>query len=55
MGEKKIDLKEIESINIHRHFRQSGKTVVIKTKLFENRTYSSDNLLSKHWKVLKLN
>lgn len=51
---KKFDLKEIESINIHRHFRQSGKTVVIKTKLFENRTYSSDNLLSKHWEGFKI-
>jgi hypothetical protein len=47
-------LNEIESINIHRHFRQSGKTVVIKTKLFENRTYSSDNLLSKHWEGFKI-
>lgn len=51
---KYFDLNEIESINIHRHFRQSGKTVVIKTKLFENRTYSSDNLLNKHWEGFKI-
>ena len=51
---KYFDLNEIESINIHRHFRQSGKTVVIKTKLFENRTYSSDNLLNKHWESFKI-
>lgn len=51
---KYFDINEIESINIHRHFRQSGKTVVIKTKLFENRTYSSDNLLNKHWEDFKI-
>ena len=51
---KYFDLNKIESINIHRHFRQSGKTVVIKTKLFENRTYSSDNLLNKHWEGFKI-
>ena len=51
---KYFDLNEIESINIHRHYRQSGKTVVIKTKLFENRTYSSDNLLNKHWESFKI-
>ena len=51
---KYFDLNEIESINIHRHFRQSGKMVVIKTKLFENRTYSSDNLLNKHWEGFKI-
>ena len=28
--------------------------VVIKTKLFENRTYSSDNLLNKHWESFKI-
>jgi hypothetical protein len=51
---KHFDLNEIESINIHRHFRQSGKTIVVKTKLFENRTYSSDNLLNKHWEGFKI-
>lgn len=51
---KYFDLNEIESINIHRHFRQSGKTIVVKTKLFENRTYSSDNLLNKHWESFKI-
>ncbi|EAZ96098.1 hypothetical protein FBBAL38_01725 [Flavobacteria bacterium BAL38] len=51
---KYFELDEIESINIHRHFRQFGKTVVIKTKLFENRTYSSDNLLNKHWEGFKI-
>lgn len=51
---KYFELEEIESINIHRHFRQFGKSVVIKTKKFENRTYSSDNLLSKHWEGFKI-
>lgn len=51
---KYFDLNEIESIEIHRHFRQSGKTIVIKTKQFENRTYSSDNLLNKHWEDFKI-
>ena len=53
-NKKYFELEEIESINIHRHFRQFGKTVVIKTKQFENRTYSSDNLLNKHWEGFKI-
>lgn len=53
-NKKYFELEEIESINIHRHFRQFGKTVVIKTKQFENRTYSSDNLLNKHWESFKI-
>ncbi len=50
---KYFELDQVESINIHRHFRQFGKSVVIKTKKFENRTYSSDNLLNKNWKEFK--
>jgi hypothetical protein len=50
---KYFDLNEIESIEIHRHFRQSGKTIVIKTKQFENKTFASENLLEKHWVAFK--
>ena len=50
---KYFELDQVESINIHRHFRQFGKSVLIKTKKFENRTYSSDNLLNKNWKEFK--
>lgn len=50
---KYFELNEIESIEIHRHFRQSGKTIVIKTKQFENKTFASENLLEKHWKAFK--
>lgn len=42
-------INEIESINIHYHNRQFGKTVLIKTKYFKHIYFKSDNLLKKQW------
>ena len=48
-----FELSEIESVSINYHYRQFGKTIVIKTKNFESVSFVSDNLLNKNWKSLK--
>jgi hypothetical protein len=48
-----FELSEIESVNINYHYRNSGKTIVIKTKNFEVISFVSDNLLDKNWKSFK--
>lgn len=48
-----FEFNEIESINIHYHYKQLGKTVVVKTKKFENRRFVSDNLLEGNWNAFK--
>jgi hypothetical protein len=44
-----FEINEIESINIHCHHKQFGKTLLIKTKYFETISFVSDNLLQKQW------
>jgi hypothetical protein len=48
-----FELTEIESISINYHYRQFGKTIIIKTKKFQNISFVSDNLLDNTWKTLK--
>lgn len=44
-----IRLNDIESIVIYKYNRQFGKSIVVKTKYFENISISSDNLFEKNW------
>lgn len=50
---KYFELEQIESINIEIYHIELSKTVIIKTKSFENISFSSDNLLSRDWNLLK--
>lgn len=48
-----IRLNDIESVVIYKYHRQFGKSIVIKTKYFENISISSDNLFEKNWNEFK--
>lgn len=48
-------LSNIKSIDINEYYRQSGKSVVIKTYDYKVKEYSSDNLWSKTWIEFKSN
>lgn len=48
-------LSNIKSIDINEYYRQSGKSVVIKTYDYKVKEYSSDNLWSKTWIEFKRN
>lgn len=48
-----IRLNDIESVVIYKYHRQFGKSIVIKTKYFENISISSDNLFEKNWSEFK--
>lgn len=48
-------LSNIKSIDINEYYRQSGKSVVIKTYDYKVKEYTSDNLWSKTWMEFKRN